>query len=119
MVTVAYWFSSYWYHSLLLSIVLFPLTLVPSFTAAQSDEVDASSGSSQSSSPITPDTDGDEYEEEVVEEVEAEPQMYVMPAQDVQTYVKFLGVTDNSQAHTDKERETQREKIWHKNEILF
>lgn len=32
--------------------------------------------------------------------------MYVMPAQDVQTYVKFLGITDNSQKKT-KQNKTQ------------
>ena len=36
-----------------------------------------------------------EYEEEVVEEVDDEQQLYVMPAPDVQTYVKFLGISDN------------------------
>lgn len=41
----------------------------------------------------------DEYEEEVVEEssepTEQPQQMYVMPAQDVATWVRFLGVEDN------------------------
>jgi hypothetical protein len=47
---------------------------------------------------VTPETEveTDEYDEET-EEVEEPLQQYVMPAQDVQTYVKFLGITDNSQ----------------------
>lgn len=52
-----------------------------------------SSGSSSAKSDSV-DVDN-EYEEEVVEEVDDEQQMYVMPAPDVQTYVKFLGISDN------------------------
>jgi hypothetical protein len=62
----------------------FPLPAVPSFSRAQDD-----AGSESAEVP-------DEYDEET-EEVQ-EVQQYVMPAQDVQTYVKFLGVQDNSQS---------------------
>lgn len=51
-------------------------------------EVDVSDAS-----PLTPD-EPDEYDEESEVE-EAAPQMYVLPAPDVQTFVKFLGHSDN------------------------
>jgi hypothetical protein len=72
------------------------LAALPSFSAA--DDLDVSdAGDATKSSGVTPDAtdaEADEYDEET-EEVEAEPQQYVMPAQDVQTYVKFLGISDN------------------------
>jgi len=79
---------------LLLAIMLF--ATLPSYTVAQEGDDDDGVDAGESSKAGTPTpVEGDEYDEDTEEVVEEEPQMYVMPAQDVQTYVKFLGVNEN------------------------
>lgn len=72
---------------------------LPSFSVADSDAVELDLSTDAEADATTPDVsveEVDEYEEvEEVEVEEAPPQMYVLPADDVLTTVKLLGVEDN------------------------
>jgi len=65
------------------------LAALPARSFAQDDEVDVSADEDVSKSEYEEETDADATVDD------EQQQMYVMPAEDVTTWVQFLGVTDN------------------------